>query len=733
MVTEGNPRVMIKKSAGICNASGKWHGCFRQQRFYIMNCITARWNKPWKNASPTDPRSNVFSHRSADRSPRGATDTPALTRAKRRLFTILTIAFPFLLCIILELGLRAFHYGPDLALFTSQNIRGRAYQTMNPQVSSRYFSRIEFNPSTSADLFTVPKPPGTYRIFCLGGSTTVGYPYWYNAAFSSFLRDRLHALFPERRIEVINIGMTATNSFTVLDFARDLSDCEPDLLIVYDGHNEFYGALGVASRESLGSSRLTTGVYLRLIHIRSFLLARDAYNRVLKVFSPSGESEAPGTIMERLSRGRFIPFGGDTYSNGLTIFRENLEDLRSLCEQRQIPIILSTQVSNLRSQKPFISGSSEPMPPEKKLVFQQKLNSGLSYLMDGRTEEALRVVRDAVEMDSLHAEAHFVVARCLDTLGRKHEARTEYVRARDLDQLRFRTSSDFNRAISALDNAGFIAVVDMERVFAGASRDSIVGNELIFEHLHPTARGHFVMARAFANAMRCRGLLATEVEWTRRDTAEEEQLWNNRAVTELDEMIARRKVEILTSGWPFAPGPPTVRTIDPHDTLGLIAEQITRNRWTWRRAHEEALAHYVRTRDDTNTEREYRAIVSQNPQDIQPQLQLARFYRDRGRLEEMRTLLVGSLEIQETILAYRALGDLALRQNKFGDAAGYYRNTARFAQSDAERLENGFLLSLAFWRGGETDSASFHARKLLSIKPDYPPALEMLRRIGAAQ
>ncbi len=675
----------------------------------------------------------MLSRRSAHRSPREAIDSPTLSRTKRRAFTILTIALPFLLCIILELGLRAFHYGPDLALFTSQNIRGRAYQAMNPRVSGRYFSRIEFNPSTSPDFFAIPKPPGTYRIFCLGGSTTVGYPYWYNAAFSSFLRDRLHAMFPEQPIEVINIGMTATNSFTVLDFARDLANCEPDLFIVYDGHNEFYGALGVASRESLGSSRLATSLYLRLIHIRLFLLARDTYNWILNLFSPRGGSEAPGTIMERLSRGRFIPFGSEPYRNGLTIFRENLEDLRQICEQRHLPLILSTQVSNLRSQQPFVSGPSEPITPEKKLVFQQKLNSGLSYLMDGKIPEALQAARDAVEMDSLHAEAHFVLARCLDTLGWKQEARTEYILARDLDQLRFRTSSDFNRAISAMDNGGSIAVVDMEQVFAGASRDSIVGNELIFEHLHPNARGHFAMAHAFANAMRGRGLLAREAEWTRRDTVSEEQLWNNRTVTELDEAIARRKVEILTSGWPFAPGPPTVRMIEPHDTLGLIAEQITRNRWTWRKAHEEALAHYLRIRDDANTEREYRAIVSQNPLDVQPQLQLARFYVDRGRLDEMRTLLVGSLEIQETILAYRALGDLALRRNKFSDAAGYYRNTVRLSTTDAERLENGFLLSLAFWRGGETDSAGFHARTLLGINPEYPPALEMLRRIGVEQ
>ncbi len=68
----------------------------------------------------------------------------------------------------------------------------------------------------------MPKPAGTYRIFCLGGSTTVGFPYWYNGSFPSFLRDRLRRTFPERSIEIINLGMTATNSYTVVDMVRDV-------------------------------------------------------------------------------------------------------------------------------------------------------------------------------------------------------------------------------------------------------------------------------------------------------------------------------------------------------------------------------------------------------------------------------------------------------------------------------------------------------------------------------
>ena len=78
----------------------------------------------------------------------------------------------------------------------------------------------------------------TFRIFCLGGSTATGYPYWYNASFSFFLKTRLKIIFPDKNIEVINLSMTAVNSFTVLDMVKELPEYEPDLILVYDGHNE---------------------------------------------------------------------------------------------------------------------------------------------------------------------------------------------------------------------------------------------------------------------------------------------------------------------------------------------------------------------------------------------------------------------------------------------------------------------------------------------------------------
>jgi tetratricopeptide (TPR) repeat protein len=655
-------------------------------------------------------------------------NTPApLSPAKRRAFLAITLTFPVLLFGLLETGLRLLHYGPDLSLFTTEVLHGTTYHVMNPAVKNRYFSKVEFSPSTSPDYFLVPKPGGTFRIFCLGGSTTVGYPYWYNGSFSSFLRDRLHTTFPGSRIEVINVGMTATNSHTVLDVARDLVAYEPDLFIVYDGHNEFYGALGVASRESVGSSRWMTKAYLKLIHWKTFLLLRDAYARVASWFiTPSGEEKEAGTMMERLARGQYIPRASPTYVHGLDVFRENLKETRELCARHGIPLILATQVSNLRDLRPFVS--EETASADARSSARERIAQARGLEQAGKFGDALDVLRTLLARDSLYATAHYQAGRCLDTLGRKAEALVEYRNARDDDQLRFRASGEFNDELGRAADGTTATTVDMEEVFAGHSRDGIIGNEFIVEHLHPNSRGYFLMAKAYAAEMRRRGLFAPPSAWAERDTVSDEVLWSNRPVTELDERTAQRRTEVLTSGWPFVDQYPQVPAIATRDTLGQFAEALSRGRWNWLRGHESAAEYYAVRGEFEKTKREYRTILNQIPHDLNTYLELAKLCLDLGQLQEMKEVLLASMSIQKTILATRAVADAEMEAGRPESAIPYYEQTMDFPQKPAEQVENGYRLGVAYFRAGMAQKASERMLMVLKIRPDYQPAIDILGR-----
>lgn len=623
-----------------------------------------------------------------------------------------------------EVTLRFARYGRDLSLFTTEVINGKAYFFINPDVKGRYFARVDFTPNTSPDFFQMPKPDSTFRIFCLGGSTTAGFPYSFVGSFSTFLRDRLKAMFPEWQIEVINLGMTATNSFTVLDLAREVVDYQPDLIIVYDGHNEFYGALGIASRESVFGSRWLTQLSLRLVHFRTFQLLRDLYLTLVRWLGKNTEFEQGGTMMERLARGQYVPYGSDTYWEGYAIFKANVEELAALCRSHGIPLFLGAQVSNVRDQPPFVStiGHAPPNP-----AFDVHYTTGLSLMADGRFADALEAFRTALRSDSLHADAHYRAARCLDTLGRKREALLHYVKARDYDMLRFRASSDFNAVLRAMDDDSLITFVDLERKFQANSPDSLIGNGLILEHLHPNARGYFLIAKEYAWKMHWRKLIVhSDDEWNRRDNLDDDRLWNERALTALDERCAQRRLTLLTSGWPFRDEPLRVPDIDPNDTLGIIAEQMVRGLVTWEQGHVTAAEYYARRHDLPSLEREYKALINQIPLNVSAYLLLGQVYLHQNKNMEAAGILVRSLDVQETYFAYRTLGMLALDPPV---AINFFLQAQRMTGSTQEKAEAATLLAQAYWRAGDRQRAVSEAQNALMLHPNFAPAQHLLRAL----
>ena len=92
-----------------------------------------------------------------------------------------------------------------------------------------------FNPQS----FPANKTSDTYRIFCVGGSTTYGRPYNADTAFSAWLQELLPAVDPSHNWEVINAGGISYASYRVARLMEELVRYQPDLFIIYTGQNEF--------------------------------------------------------------------------------------------------------------------------------------------------------------------------------------------------------------------------------------------------------------------------------------------------------------------------------------------------------------------------------------------------------------------------------------------------------------------------------------------------------------
>ncbi|MCW8865396.1 MAG: hypothetical protein OQK22_10920, partial [Colwellia sp.] len=166
---------------------------------------------------------------------------------KTRLYQLIALAIPFAFFALLEGGLRFFDYGREMPLFMDypgeKNANAPKYLLPRPDVVKRYFPEGSAAPSVTIEtnFFLKEKPENGLRIVVQGGSTAAGFPFGYGASIAGMLDYRLKQSFPDRTVEVINTALAAVNSYTILDFVDEIIEQQPDAVLIYAGHNEYYG------------------------------------------------------------------------------------------------------------------------------------------------------------------------------------------------------------------------------------------------------------------------------------------------------------------------------------------------------------------------------------------------------------------------------------------------------------------------------------------------------------
>jgi hypothetical protein len=89
------------------------------------------------------------------------------------------------------------------------------------------------------DPITTEKPPGTYRVVALGGSTTHGYILPSEEAWPALLEDELREGYGYDNVEIINAGVpgyTSWNSY--INLSLRVLELDPDLIIIYHAIND---------------------------------------------------------------------------------------------------------------------------------------------------------------------------------------------------------------------------------------------------------------------------------------------------------------------------------------------------------------------------------------------------------------------------------------------------------------------------------------------------------------
>jgi tetratricopeptide (TPR) repeat protein len=563
------------------------------------------------------------------------------------LFRLISISLPLLFLLLLEGILRLVSYGDNLNLFIQNPVEGyEAYLIVNPVVGKKYFHKLEYTAPPN-DIFLKKKPEGTFRVFVMGSSTVVGFPYESNLMFSRILHKRLEDAFPGRDIEVVNTAITAINSYTLLDFAGQIVKYEPDAVLVYAGHNEFYGAFGVGSNESMSRSRGLTRLNLALMDFRFFQLIRNTAGKI-----GAGKSEqVHGTLMKRIVASQDIPFESEPYRLAMTRYKQNMGDLLAIFSDREIPVFFSEVVSNVKDIKP------------------------LSALSAGKEDEAWKTYVQAV-------------TAC--NKGEYDYARDFFYKAKDLDGVRFRASEEVNEIIRKLAGEYRSYLVPMLDQFQAASPHGLIGNNLMTEHVHPNIAGEFLMADAFYREIAASGILGEEDQHSNYPSAYYKANWG---YTQLDSLLAHHRIANLKTHWPFVPietGEKDYRlTYSPVSKLDSIAFSAMKDPGKSLFDMRLSLAREYEAQGNLAAAYgEYEAMLRTNPY-------LAVNYRDAasaliqlGDLPLALNYFKKSLEYEPSFYALYRMGEICLIKGDYGSARRYFQEGFSLATDNEDKLRS---------------------------------------------
>ncbi len=549
------------------------------------------------------------------------------TGKKLYLFYAFALSIPLLFFVLFEAGLRVFDYGADQRLFipAPKEVGNEPYLMTNPAVAYRYFPSPGYAPRPPEELFRQQKSENSYRIFVMGESTTASWPYPGNVLFSRILGQRLADAFPDKYVEVINTGIAAVSTFTLLDFMDEILAQKPDAILIYAGHNEFYGALGAASSNSVGQSRWITTRYLKLLHLKTVQLIRNTINASTHLFKATS-SEKYATLMGRMVGDRSVAYGSPTYQIAKANYEANLREILTTAKAAGVPVVISELVSNLRDQKPFVSvADGEHLPADIAYAWAQMLEQQQMYGL----------------------------------------AKETYRWAKDLDGLRFRAPEEFNGVIQKVAAEFNAPVVPMRAYFETASANGIIGAGLMLEHLHPNVEGYLLMSEAFFDTLHENRFISDK--WDDKNMLPAALYRRAWPITDFDRALGEIRIINLTDHWPYPPKGKDERTIanfKPHSKAEALAYRHFKDEISYFDGHIQLAQSYETEGKPALAMREYNALISASPYNITSYFPAIQALLAQKNYDQALPLLFATKNIRENSEANRWIGQIYMYQGR---------------------------------------------------------------------
>jgi tetratricopeptide (TPR) repeat protein len=571
------------------------------------------------------------------------------------------------------LGVRPLLYDEDpfvgfssvVPLFVEQTDGAGRVQLVTAENRLRLFNRQSFPRD---------KSPRAVRVFCLGGSTTYGRPYDDTTSFAGWLREFLPVADPSHEWQVVNAGGISYASYRVALTMEELVRYQPDLFVVYTGHNEFL------EQRTYGALRDTPLPLRRLEEAASRTRIYSALERLQRKLGETSGTIDPARDLLPAEVDAVLDHtvGPESYTRDdqlreqiLEHYRVSLVRMIALARQADADIIFVTPASNLRDFTPFKSQHAEGLNADRQEAWLEHMEQAGTEFRTQQFERALTALDQAAQIDDRHAILHFLRGRVLLRLEHYAEARQAFIRARDEDVCPLRAITPMRQIVLDVAARHQVPVVDFVALMDRNAQDGIPGFDWFLDHVHPKIEGHRQLALELMEVMETQGMASVQPEWGQPAIAQV----TDRVMGGLDYRAHANALRNLAKvlGW-----------------AGKFHEADQRARLAVLGLPNDANAHYLAGNAfwrDGNLDvaiAEFQQAVEIDPDYTDAWVQLGYAQREKDQPEAARDAFQRALQLEpDQADLYFELGEIYRRQQQWDKAASMYRQTLRVAPDSA--------------------------------------------------
>ena len=391
---------------------------------------------------------------------------------------------------------------PHNPLFVERYSQNGPKHWATAENKKRYFNSQQFASS---------KSPRAFRIFCMGGSTTYGRPFDDRTSFCGWLRAFLQALYPSRIWEVINAGGISYASYRVVLLMEEIIRYDPDLFIVYSGHNEFLESITYSHVRKTPRWILDLDNLLNRTRVYS-VLKRLIESVIHERFTLDGDVNSPASLPDEVDALLDHSIGPDAYhrdlrwrSNVLSYFRQNLQRMVEISEDADAKLIFAIPASNLKNNSPFKSESDASLTVQQTKNRSRYFSEAQTSVQDGLWFEAISNLRKAEAIDPVRADIQYHLGQIYFTVGDFKNAKQAFQRALDEDVCPLRALSSITAQINDVAAELDVPVVDFRGLLEKDSYQNyghdILGEDYFYDHVHPQIAAHRKLAFSIIHRM----------------------------------------------------------------------------------------------------------------------------------------------------------------------------------------------------------------------------------------